>query len=161
METLVIDCDALPETSLAELRDQPGGPWEVTFHRPTGQFTFDPSRINLRRAPAQEPTDAQDDDDGFYGSVVMYDDVRRAFQDEPVLNACVFDFLHAHPELIPAYWHEIGDEIVFWGTEFKDRWYGLRHVRAMLWCGPETGWLFITISEEDDLWGCAYSAILS
>ncbi|MEK7554697.1 MAG: hypothetical protein AAB518_01785 [Patescibacteria group bacterium] len=69
--------------------------------------------------------------------------LREKLTGKPVLNACVLDYLLAHPHLIPESWKK--DEqgrtryIFFWGTIFRDSGDGLG-VRCLCWDGGRWSW---------------------
>lgn len=108
----VIDCDADP--SCPEI-------WEVVVHKRHGHFEFDPSKIELYRTP----TRAQ-------AVVIRGIDLEREVEGRQCLNACVLDWLIAHPEYIPESWKKEGC------IQFIDTRYaiiGSVHIPYMYWDG--------------------------
>ncbi len=92
----VIDCDANPFV--------PEG-WEVIEHRKGGEFQWDPTKVELYLCDEQK------------SEWIKGNELRKKLEGKPVLNACVLDYLHAHPELIPNEWK--GKYIFFWGTIYR------------------------------------------
>jgi len=112
----LIDCDSAPFV--------PEG-WFVEEHKPGGQFSFDPAGIELYLSKKQK------------NGVIIGNDLRKELADKKVLNACVLDFLLAHPELIPDSWKR--KAVFFFGTIFRDS-YGNPCVRCLSWDGSEWYW---------------------
>ncbi|MFH0912430.1 MAG: hypothetical protein V1807_02095 [Patescibacteria group bacterium] len=76
--------------------------WTVEEHREGDQLEWDPNKIQL------------------YQSGQIYNNAREFYKGlvgKAVLNACVLDYLLAHPEIIPEEWK--GKHIFFWGTVYK------------------------------------------
>lgn len=114
----LIDCDKDPFT--------PDG-WEVKEHIRGGQLAFDPVKIRLFLSKAQQK-----------GKAISGLDLREELKGQSVLNACVLDYLLAHPELIPDEWK--GKLVFFWGTvyHYPD---GNLGVRCLFESGSEWDWL--------------------
>jgi hypothetical protein len=128
---IVIDCDADPFVIAG---------WTVEEHKRDGQFTFDPSQIELYL-----------DDSQKRGSYIVGDKLRQRLADEPVLNANVLDYLLANPNLIPDDWKadKAGNtrySIFFWGTVYNPLRYGSLCVRYLHWNGIMWDWGFNLLS---------------
>lgn len=108
----IIDCDADPFV--------PEG-WTVESHKKGGRFEWKADRIALHLADGQKS-----------GKWMRGNDLRKELESQPVLNACVLDYLLAHQELIPEEWK--GKYVFFWGTVYcgSD---GDLHVRYLYWNG--------------------------
>jgi hypothetical protein len=116
MRKHVIDCDAdpfVPEN------------WKVEEHLKGGQFEWNPEKVALYLSEGQKT-----------GSVVGHE-LRKELAGKPVMNACVLDFLLAHPHLIPEEWKV--KAIFFWGTVYRDS-DGYLYVRYLYWDGAEWDW---------------------
>jgi hypothetical protein len=111
----VIDCDAEPFV--------PEG-WSVEEHRKGGAFKWNAEGVALHL-----------DKDQKNGKYIEGNKLRKALGGKPVLNANIFDYLLAHPHLIPEEWK--GKAVFFWGTIYRDR-DGRLCVRYLDWCGD--GW---------------------
>ncbi len=111
----VIDCDADPFV--------PSG-WKMEEHKKGGQFVFNPAKVKLHFSPNQQD-----------GKVIEGNKLRKELTNKPVLNACVLDYLLAHPELIPEEWK--GEYVFFWGTIYRDS-YGDLYVRCLYF--RDGGW---------------------
>lgn len=79
----------------------------VEEHRKMGEITWDPTKVTLHLSANQEG-----------GQVIKGHDLRKELSGLPVMNACVLDYLLAHPELIPESWK--GKYIYFWGTIYRN-----------------------------------------
>jgi len=104
--------------------------WAIEKHSGDGTFELDPSRFQLHFSPNQND-----------GKVIVGNKLRKELEKNkvPVLNACVLDYLIAHPEIIPEDWKvdEKGNtrHIYFWGTVYR-RAGGSLCVRCLCWrCG--------------------------
>lgn len=113
----VIDCDADPFL--------PDG-WSVESHRKGGQWNWDSEQIELWLSGEQKN-----------GWVSKGNALRIELANQPVLNACVLDYLLEHPELIPEEWK--GKFVFFWGTIYHDA-SGSLVVRYLGWRGSEWYW---------------------
>jgi len=105
----VIDCDANPMI--------PDG-LSIEKHVKGGAFRFAKDRVLLHLAKKQK------------SGVISGHDLRKELEKEPVLNACVLDYLLAHPHLIPEEWK--GQAVFFWGTIYRGAGGGL-YVRYLCW----------------------------
>ncbi len=118
----LIDCDAEPFV--------PDG-YSVVRHREGGQREFDPEQIMLQMYDSQH-----------LGGISGHD-LRKKLEGQPVLNACVLDYLLANPDLIPKEWmrDENGNHrlIYFWGTIYHDSVDSCLTVRWL--AGSESGWV--------------------
>jgi hypothetical protein len=128
MRKHVINCDAdpfVPEN------------WKVEEHLKGGQFEWSPEKVALYLSEAQKT-----------GSVVG-NDLRKELAGKPVMNACILDFLLAHPHLIPEEWK--GKAIFFWGTVYRGS-DGRLYVRYLNWNGAAWRWYYywLGISWADD-----------
>lgn len=113
----LIDCDADPYI--------PSG-WIVESHAKGGQLMFDRTKIKLYLSKAQEK-----------GKAIEGNKLRKELVDQPVLNACVLDYLLAHLELIPDEWKD--KAIFFWGTIYRSS-VGNPSVRFLAWHGGRWLW---------------------
>lgn len=84
--------------------------WTVEKHIKGGQFEWDPARIAL-----------------------CPDWQLQSF------NACLLDYLLAHPDLIPKECK--GKRVYFWGTIYHDS-YGSLYVRYLRWHGRQWRWRY-------------------
>ncbi|MCX6779329.1 MAG: hypothetical protein NTU97_03805 [Candidatus Magasanikbacteria bacterium] len=100
--------------------------WQVEEHKRDRQFLFDPTKVGLFHSPKQKN-----------GKVISGHDLRQELKDKPVLNACVLDYLLAHPEPIPESWK--GKYIYFWGTIYR-RADGDLYVRFLYWDDGRWDW---------------------
>lgn len=111
----VIDCDAdpfVPEN------------WKVEEHQKGGKFEWDPSQIELYLDKGQ-----------LGGNSIVGNKLRQKMSSKKIMNACVLDFLLAHPELIPEEWKSRA--VFFWGTIYRES-DGNLYVRYLCWDGG--GW---------------------
>ena len=125
----IIDCDANPYL--------PNGWKGVEAHQKGGQLTWDKNAqkdaLYLSERQKEHP---------WLGGHKL----REELADKPVLNACVLDYLLAHPELIPEKWK--GKYVFFWGTIYRFSgdvlfvrclyWHDGRWLWSCLWLGR--GW---------------------
>lgn len=112
----LIDCDADPFL--------PNDWKKVEEHRKAGQLEWDPTKVKLYLSECQQN-----------GKFINGHDLRKELTGRPVLNACVLDYLLAHPELIPDEWK--GKVVFFWGTIYCVS-VGNLCVRYLYWSGD--GW---------------------
>ena len=113
----IINCDASPFLP----KD-----WKVEEHRPGGEFEWEPAKVMLYLSLNQQN-----------GKVIQGHELRKELANQPILNACVLDYLIAHPVLIPDEWK---DKLVcFWGTIYRDS-DGCLVVRCLGWHGGRWGW---------------------
>ncbi len=119
----VIDCDVNPMI--------PDG-WSIkgdgAEHQKGGQFKWDPAQVNLFLSDKQKN-----------GKRIVGNDLRKELEGKPVLNACVLDYLLAHPHLIPDDWK--GKAVFFWGTVYRDSG-GYLLVRYLCWNEGRWDWNF-------------------
>jgi hypothetical protein len=130
----IIDCDASPF--------MPDG-WKVEEHQKGGQFKFDASQVQLFLAEGQKK-----------GKVMEGNKLRKELAGKPVLNACVLDYLLAHPHLIPEEWK--GKYVFFWGTIYRNS-DGNLYVRYLYWYGDRWYWDYHWL---DDDWTDYLPAVL-
>jgi len=101
--------------------------WAIEKHVGNGMLEFDPSRLQLYFSKNQK------DGEGIVGSKLRKELERNKV---PFLNACVLDYLLAHPEIIPEDWKvdENGNSrwICFWGTIYRHPNRKL-YVRCLCW----------------------------
>ncbi len=101
--------------------------WTIEKHVGEGQLELDLSKIQFHFSPNQ-----------IDGKVIEGNKLRKELESGkvPVLNACVLDYLIAHPEIIPEDWKvdEKGNTryIYFWGTVYS-RANGFLYVRFLYW----------------------------
>jgi len=102
--------------------------WSIEEHKKDGKI--DPTEIELYLDEGQK--------DGKY---ITGTDLRQKLKGQPVLNACVLDYLLKHPDLIPDDWK--GKYVFFWGTIYRSS--GVLYVRCLswggVWWGEDYGWL--------------------
>ena len=122
----VIDCDANPMI--------PDG-WSIEKHVKGGAFRFAKDRVLLHLAKKQK------------SGTILGHDLRKELEKEPVLNACVLDYLLAHPHLIPEEWK--GQAVFFWGTVYRycD---GSLCVRYLYWHGDGWDWHYYWLAYDWD-----------
>jgi hypothetical protein len=113
----IIDCDAKPFI--------PDG-WKVQEHQKGGKLEWNPEKIQLYLSDGQK--------DGRY---IEGNKLRKELKSKKVLNACVLDWLLAHPEFIPEEWK--GKYIYFWGTIYR-RSGGDLCVRCLCWRDGRWDW---------------------
>ena len=113
----LIDCDVDPFV--------PDG-WLVEKHIKGGQLSFDPTKVKLWLSKVQTK-----------GGVIEGNKLRKELKGQPVLNACILDYLLAHPELIPEEWK--GKAVFFWGTIYRDS-NGNLYVRCLYWDDEQWSW---------------------
>jgi len=116
----IIDCDAKPYI--------PDG-WKVDKHQKCGKLEWDPSRIELYLSDNQR--------DGKYIEGNKLRQELQKLKGKKVLNACLLDWLLAHPEFIPEEWK--GKYIYFWGTVYRSSG-GSLSVRCLYWVGVRWSW---------------------
>lgn len=114
-----IDCDATPFI--------PGG-WSVEEHRKGGRLIWD--KAAQARALYLSPNQQN-------GGRDVGHKLREELKSQPVLNACVLDYLLANPTQIPDEWK--GRYIFFWGTISRDS-EGFLYVRYLYWDGDQWDW---------------------
>lgn len=119
----LIDCD---EQSFSH-KD-----WKVVEHINGGLLKFNPIKVTLYLSENQNNK-----------SIVGYD-LRKEFENKPILNADVLDYLLAHTELIPNEW--VGKEIYFWGTVYSLR--GELCVRNLEWNYNHAFWGHKCLSQD-------------
>lgn len=112
----IIDCDANPFI--------PDG-WEVFEHKKGGKFEWSSDAVALYLDKGQKD-----------GSIVG-NELRKKLEGQPVLNACVLDYLLANHQLIPESWK--GRAVFFWGTIYRNS-YGNLSVRYLYWGGDRWYW---------------------
>ncbi|MDP2789853.1 MAG: hypothetical protein Q8O51_01880 [bacterium] len=113
----VIDLDASPICP---------GSLTVEEHQKGGSFRWDPAKVQLYLSKPQSK-----------GKVIGGLDLRKDLVGKPVFNACLLDYLLAHPHLIPEEWK--GKCIFFWGTIYRDS-DGRLFVRCLYWRGGQWQW---------------------
>lgn len=130
-----IDCDANPYT--------PEG-WRVEEHRKGGQSVWNKEKVALYLSERQKGS-----------SYIIGNDLRKELADKPVMNACVLDFLLAHPELIPESWK--GKAVFFWGTIYRGS-SDLLYVRCLYWRDSQWFWDYYWLASK---WHSFYPAVVS
>lgn len=106
----------------------------VEYHNTIlGQLDLDVSSIGLHLSNEQQDVDAQAKGMRF----IKGDDLRQKIEHKDVLNACVLDYLLAHPEFIPNEWK--GMRVFFWGTIYRNS-AGSLIVRYLSWNGDKWYW---------------------
>lgn len=116
----IIDCDV-----------DPFNPWEkdgwtVEEHQKGGTtFKWDVTKVELFLSDAQK------------SGRIEGNQLRKELSKKLVLNACVLDYLLAHPHLIPEEWK--GKAVFFWGTIYR-RSGGNLYVRYLYWHDVRWHW---------------------
>jgi hypothetical protein len=112
------------------------GKWVIEKHVGEGQLELDLTKIQFHFSPNQKD-----------GKMIEGNKLRKELENSkvPVLNACVLDYLIAHPEIIPEDWKvdENGNThyIYFWGTVYRDPSDNLC-VRCLCWDDGAWNWNF-------------------
>ncbi len=132
----VIDCDAQPFI--------PDG-WKVQEHQKGGKLEWNPEKIQLYLSDGQK--------DGKY---IEGNKLRKELKGKKVLNACVLDWLLAHPEFIPEEWKS--KYIFFWGTIYRISG-GDLYVRCLCWLGDRWHWRYAWL--DDDWYDSRPAAVLA
>ena len=109
IKNYVIDCDANPYV--------PDG-WKVEEHIKGGELRWNPDEVELYLCDEQK------------GGSIEGNELRKKLKGQPVLNACVLDYLLANPQLIPEEWK--GKAVFFWGTIYRNS-FGDLCVRCLDW----------------------------
>ena len=112
----IINCDIDPYL--------PDG-WEIEEHIKGGEFHWNLDNVKLHLCDEQEQ--------GF----IEGNKLRKKLKTQPILNACVLDYLLANPQLIPEEWK--GKYVFFWGTIYRHS-DGDLYVRYLCWLGDRWGW---------------------
>jgi len=131
----VIDCAADPLIPVG---------WGLSEHKRSGRFRWDPANVALYVSTTQRA-----------GEFIRGVDLREELHNLPVLNACVLDFLFAHPQLIPEEWK--GKHVYFWGTIYYTE--GTDQVVRFLGWSDERGWYWDYFSIEAPWGHCSPAAI--
>jgi len=100
--------------------------WEVVEHQKGGKVKWTKESVQLYLSANQKG-----------GKWIEGDDLRKELAGKPVLNACVLDYLLAHPGLIPEEWKS--KFVFFWGTIYRSSDGGL-YVRFLYWLGGRWRW---------------------
>jgi len=116
-EKHIIDCDADPFI--------PDG-WTVVEHKKAGKLEWHLKKVALYLSERQKNCGR-----------IQGHALRQEIEGQPVMNACVLDFLLAHKELIPDEWE--ANNVLFWGTIYRDP-NGYLYVRGLAWCGGRWDW---------------------
>lgn len=132
LPTHIIDCNARPYI--------PDG-WKVVEHQKGGKFEWNPKKIRLYLSDRQRGN-----------SYITGNELRKELKSKKVLNACVLDWLLAHPEFIPEEWK--GMFVYFWGTIYRHS-DGYLLVRYLYWDGDKWDWCNCRL---DNGWGSRDSA---
>jgi len=112
-----IDCDADPFCP---------SEWKVEEHKKSGKVKWTRELVQLYLSENQKS-----------GKCIQGHELRKELASKPVLNACVLDFLLAHPHLIPEEWK--GKAVFFWGTIYRNS-AGRLYVRFLYWRGGRWHW---------------------
>ncbi|MCX6778728.1 MAG: hypothetical protein NTU97_00660 [Candidatus Magasanikbacteria bacterium] len=119
--------------------------WKVEEHKKGGQFLLDPTKVRLRLSHYQQG-----------GRITSGYDLRKELAGIRVLNACVLDYLLAHPELIPESWKS--KYVYFWGTIYRGAG-GNLYVRSLCW--NDGGWYGSCRWLGRDWHGCGPAAVVA
>jgi len=114
----IIDCDADP-VFLEK--------WSIEEHKKNGQIEWDASKVVLYLSEVQKEGDG----------LITGNDLHAKLAQQSVFNACILDYLLAHPELIPEEWKD--KCVFFWGTIYRDA-RGSLCVRCLCWSDDEWRW---------------------
>lgn len=117
-----IDCDVapfLPKTWDIHKEDQ-------IVSAVCGKLEWDTAQVKLYLAKNQRS-----------GELINGWQIREKLKGQPVLNACVLDYLLKHPELIPDEWKH--KEVFFWGTIYRDA-HGNLFVLCLRWVSKQWDW---------------------
>ena len=93
--------------------------WSLRRHRKADWLEWDPAKIKLHLEIGQHVC-----------KCLRGYELEEALENKPVLNACVLDWLLAHPKLIPENWKS--RYIFFWGTIYRSK-DGSVYVRGLCW----------------------------
>ena len=113
----VVDCNADPFTLEG---------WKVKEHHKGGQMEWDPEKVKFYLSENQ-----------LDGKVIEGNKLHKELAKMRLANACLLDYLLAHPELIPDEWK--GKLIFFWGTIYRNS-NGNLCVRYLYWNGDRWEW---------------------
>ncbi len=116
MSNLIVNLDVYPSEP---------GTLKVSEHAPGGQFPWDLDKVELYLSEDQKGN-----------GCISGHNLRKELKDKRVANACLLDFLLAHPELIPSSWK--GNVIYFWGTIYSNG-RGGPGVRTLYWSKGSNG----------------------
>lgn len=121
---LLGDAEIKPIEHVIDLDVNPFCPHGLTVyeHQQSGTFRWDPTKVDLYLAHFQSK-----------GEYIRGHDLLRDLVGKPVFNACLLDYLLAHPHLIPEAWKNI--VLFFWGTIYRDSC--LLYVRFLCWSGGQ------------------------
>lgn len=106
--------------------------WKVEEHKKTGQFVWDPAKVELCLSKNQKG-----------GKVIEGNKLRKELENNPMWNANLLDYLLKNPHLIPEEWKQ--DEkgntryIFFWGTIYRGSVDRLC-VRCLCWVDRRWDW---------------------
>lgn len=117
--------------------------WSVEEHKKGGRFVWDKEKVKFYLSQKQQ------------GGYIIGNDLRKELADKPVFNACLLDFLFAHPELIPEEWK--GKAVFFWGTIYRDSDDRLC-VRYLYWDDGRWDWNYYWL---DSGWNSCSPAVVS
>lgn len=98
----------------------------VEEHQKGGSLEWNPAKVALYLSEQQKG-----------GKCIEGNKLRQELKGKPVFNACLLDYLLAHPQLIPDEWK--GKTIFFWGTIYRHS-SGRSYVRFLFWRGGSWGW---------------------
>lgn len=93
--------------------------WKIEEHKKTGTFEWDPTKVQLYLSKQQ-----------IRGKVIDGNAIRKELVGKSVFNACLLDYLLAHPHIIPNAWK--WKYVFFWGTIYR-RIDGTLCVRCLCW----------------------------
>ena len=109
--------------------------WKVEEHIKGGLLEWHPSKVAFYLSAQQK------------GGSIKGNKLRKELKGKPVFNACLLDYLLAHPQLIPESWK--GKYICFWGTVYRDS-DGNLFVRCLYWFGGHWCWSYYWLDDDFD-----------
>lgn len=118
VEDYFIDCDVVPSI---------GSDWEIEEHIKSGKIVWGPDKFKIYLCDEQKENSIEGNE------------LRKKLKDQPVLNACVFEYLLNNPEVIPKKWK--GKYVFFWGTIYRNL-QGLLCVFYLFWDNNSNSWKF-------------------
>ncbi len=145
LHELTVDCDALPNIPSGLFLDGTG-----TEHRKMGKMRLEKRADGKLYANGVEVVRYLSPNQ-INGKMIGGRRLRTELKKKQVLNACVFDALLTHPELIPDEWKT--GRTYFWGTIFRDA-DGYLHVLCLCWFGG--GWIWLSLARGCLEWRWVY-----
>ncbi|MFA5070643.1 MAG: hypothetical protein WC528_05185 [Patescibacteria group bacterium] len=125
----IINCDAQPRTHSS---------WKMRIekHLKGGQLRWDSNKVELWFCDEQK------------NGSIWGDQLRKKLKGQPVLNACVLEYLLNNPRLIPESWK--GKQVFFWGTIYRYAETDQLQVRYLCWRDGKWSWNFYWLGHSFD-----------